>query len=76
MMPADTRDGLGPEITTQSETMERAGSTARMANATAPICEKCGGSQAFVGKLPAIRLLPLLEVYKCSPCNQVVAMRR
>ena len=75
MMPADTRDDLRAEITTQNETMEWAGRTARMANATAPICEKCGGSQAFVGKLPAIRLLPLLEVYKCSPCNQVVTMR-
>ena len=75
MMPADTRDDLRAEITTQGEPMEWAGSTARMANATAPICEKCGGSQAFVGKLPAIRLLPLLEVYKCSPCNQVVVMR-
>jgi hypothetical protein len=46
-----------------------------MANATAPICEKCGDSLAFVGKLAAIRLFPLPEVYKCSPCNQVVAMR-
>jgi hypothetical protein len=75
MMPADTRDGLGAEITTQGETMEWAGRTERMANTMPPACEKCGGSQAFVGKLPAIRLLPLLEVYKCSPCNQVVAMR-
>lgn len=75
MIPVDTRDDLRAEITTQSETMEWAGSTERMANATAQICEKCGGSQAFVGMLPAIRLLPLLEVYKCSPCNQVVAMR-
>jgi hypothetical protein len=76
MMPADTRDDLRAEITTQNETMEWAGRTARMANATAPICEKCGGSQALIGKLPAIRLLPLLEVYKCTPCNQVVTMRR
>jgi hypothetical protein len=76
MMRADTRDDLRAEITTQSETMECAGSTERMANATAQICEKCGGSQALVGMLPAIRLLPLLEVYKCSPCNQVVTMRR
>jgi hypothetical protein len=76
MMPADTRDDLRAEITTQSEPMQWAGSTARMANATAPICEKCGDSLALVGKLPAIRLLPLLEVYKCSPCNQVVMMRR
>ena len=51
MMPADTRDDLRAEITTQGEPMEWAGRTARMANATAPICEKCGGSQAFVGML-------------------------
>jgi hypothetical protein len=55
--------------------MEWTGSTERTANAMPPICEKCGGSLAFVGKLPAIRLLPLLQVYKCSPCNHVVAMR-
>jgi hypothetical protein len=52
--------------------MQWAGSTARMANAMPPACEKCGDSLALVGKLPAIRLHPLLEVYKCSPCNQVV----
>jgi hypothetical protein len=75
MMPADTRDDFRAEITTRSETMEWAGSTERMAKAAAPICEKCGGSQALVGMLPAIRLLPLLHVYKCTPCNQVVTVR-
>lgn len=75
MMPADTRDDLGVEIATRGKPMQWAGSTARMANAMPPACEKCGDSLALVGKLPAIRLHPLLEVYKCSPCNQVVVMR-
>jgi hypothetical protein len=72
---SNTRDNLEAEITTQGETMEWTGSTERTANAMPPICEKCGSSLAFVGRLPAIRLLPLLQVYKCSPCNHVVAMR-
>ena len=38
-------------------------------------CEKCGGPLVFVGKLPAVRLQPLLQVYKCSPCNQIVTLR-
>jgi hypothetical protein len=64
----------------QREAMERPGRIEPMASAlpsiaTAPICEKCRGHLAFVGKLPAIRLMPLLEVYKCAPCNHVVTMR-
>lgn len=55
--------------------MEWSGSTGRTMNAMPPICEKCRGSLTFVGKLPAVRLLPLLKVYKCSPCNQVVTVR-
>ena len=45
------------------------------AKATAPVCGKCGGSLALVAKLPAIRLLPLVEVYKCALCNHVVTLR-
>ena len=58
-----------------SETMEWSGSTTCTAKATAPVCGKCGGSLALVAKLPAIRLLPLVEVYKCALCNHVVTLR-
>lgn len=72
--PADTTNDLKAEIATQSETMEWSGSIERTANAMPPICEKCRGSLAFVGKLPGIRLLPLLQVYKCTPCNHVITV--
>ena len=75
MMPATTADNLNAEIAMQGEPLEWPASTGRAANAIAPICEKCGGSLTFVGKLPAIRLLPLLQVYRCMPCNDVVTMR-
>jgi hypothetical protein len=57
------------------ETMEWPTSPGPTAHAMAPVCEKCGGGLDFVGKLPAIRLHPLVEVYKCRPCNDVVTVR-
>ena len=65
----------GPEVAMPVETMEWPARVAHAAIAMTPSCEKCGGSLAFVGKLPAIRLLPLLQVYKCSPCNHVITVR-
>jgi hypothetical protein len=54
---------------------ELSGSTDRSSNAVAPICDKCRAGLGYVGRLPAIRLFPLREVYKCAPCNHVVTMR-
>lgn len=73
-MLAAIADNLNAEITMQGETPESPASAGRTANAIAPTCEKCGGSLAFVGELPAIRLLPLLQVYRCKPCNDVVTV--
>ena len=56
------------------ETLEWPARIRHAALAMMPICEKCGGNLAFVGKLPAIRLQPLLQVYKCRPCNHVVTI--
>jgi hypothetical protein len=63
------------EIAMQSETIEWPGSTTSTAKAAAPMCGRCGGSLIFVGELPAIRLLPLVDIYKCAPCNHVVTTR-
>jgi hypothetical protein len=57
-----------------SETTEWPASTERPANAMRRTCEKCGGSLALVAELPAIRLHPLLGVYKCTPCNQITTL--
>jgi hypothetical protein len=72
---AKAADHFEAEIAMQSETIEWSGSTASTAKAAAPMCGKCSGGLAFVGKLPAVRLLPSVEVYKCTPCNHVVSMR-
>ena len=73
-MLAATADSLNAEIAMHAETPDSPASAGRAANTIAPICEKCGGSLAFVGELPAIRLLPLLQVYRCKPCNDVVTL--
>ena len=73
-MPAATADHLGAEIVTQGETVAPPANIGRGANATAPSCEKCGGSLGFVAELPAIRLFPVIQVFKCAPCNDVVTM--
>lgn len=59
----------------QTESMEWPAILEHAAKPTPPICDKCGAWLAFVGKLPAIRLCPLIEVYKCGPCNDVVTVR-
>ena len=66
---------LPTEVAIPVETTEWPSKIGHAALAMPPICEKCGAWLAFVGKLPAIRLQPLLKVYKCSPCNHVVTIR-
>ena len=39
-----------------------------------PRCEGCGAGTARLGKLPRIGLRPLVYVYKCAACNQIVSI--
>ena len=39
-----------------------------------PRCEGCGAGTARLGKLPRIGLRPLVYVYKCDACNQIVSI--
>jgi hypothetical protein len=39
-----------------------------------PRCESCGRDTARLGKLPRIGLRPLIHVYKCETCNQIVSV--
>ena len=39
-----------------------------------PRCETCGLGTAQIGKLPRIGLRPLVYVYKCDACNQIVSI--
>jgi hypothetical protein len=39
-----------------------------------PRCETCGFGTARIGKLPRIGLRPLLYVYKCDACNQIMSV--
>lgn len=39
-----------------------------------PRCEGCGAGTARLGKLPPIGLRPLVYVYKCDACNQVISI--
>jgi len=47
----------------------------RLADAAPPACKKCGRDMAKVGKLPSIGMRPLLHVYKCADCREVVTVR-
>jgi hypothetical protein len=47
----------------------------RFVNAAPPACKKCGRDMARVGKLPSIGTRPLLHVYKCAECRQIVTVR-
>jgi DNA-directed RNA polymerase subunit RPC12/RpoP len=47
----------------------------RLANATPPACKKCGRDMAKIGKLPPIGVRPLLHVYKCADCREVITIR-
>jgi len=39
-----------------------------------PRCEACGRDTARLGKLPRIGLRPLVHVYKCGACNQIMSI--
>ena len=39
-----------------------------------PRCESCGAGTARLGKLPPIGLRPLVYVYKCDACNQIISI--
>jgi hypothetical protein len=39
-----------------------------------PRCETCGRVTARLGKLPRIGLRPLIHVYKCKACNQIMSV--
>jgi hypothetical protein len=39
-----------------------------------PRCETCGRDTARLGKLPQIGLRPLVHVYKCGACNQIMSI--
>jgi hypothetical protein len=39
-----------------------------------PRCETCGRDTARLGKLPRVGLRPLVHVYKCDACNQVMSV--
>jgi hypothetical protein len=66
--------GPEAEVAVPGEMMEWPALTGQATTEMAPICGKCGSSVSFVGKLPAIRLLPLLRIYKCPPCNLVITV--
>ena len=40
----------------------------------APQCEICGLATTKLGKLPGIGLRPLIYVYKCESCNQIMSI--
>jgi hypothetical protein len=39
-----------------------------------PRCESCGHPTSRLGKLPRIGLRPLVYVYKCEPCHQIMSI--
>ena len=39
-----------------------------------PRCETCGRATAQLGKLPQVGLRPLVYVYKCGACNQIMSV--
>jgi hypothetical protein len=39
-----------------------------------PRCEICGIGTVRIGKLPRIGLRPLVYVYKCDACNQIMSV--
>jgi len=42
--------------------------------AISPRCKTCGRDTARLGKLPRIGLRPLVHVYKCAACNEIVSV--
>jgi hypothetical protein len=43
-------------------------------NDLSPRCETCGRDTARLGKLPRVGLRPLVHVYKCKACNQIMSV--
>ena len=39
-----------------------------------PSCENCGCATVKVGKLSRLGLHPLINVYKCQPCRQIISV--
>ena len=39
-----------------------------------PSCENCGCATVKVGKLSRLGLHPLINVYKCQPCRQIISI--
>ena len=39
-----------------------------------PSCENCRCATVKVGKLSRLGLRPLINVYKCQPCQQIVSI--
>ena len=39
-----------------------------------PSCENCGCATVKVGKLSRLGSHPLINVYKCQPCRQVISI--
>jgi hypothetical protein len=44
-------------------------------NGSSPRCEACGLVTSTIGKLPRIGLRPLLYVYKCDTCQQIMSVQ-
>jgi hypothetical protein len=42
--------------------------------ALSPSCENCGCATVKVGKLSRLGLHPLINVYKCQPCRQIISI--
>lgn len=43
-------------------------------NPPSPRCETCGRDTARLGKLPRVGRRPLVLVYKCDACNQIMSV--
>jgi hypothetical protein len=43
--------------------------------ANQPNCESCGRPMTPVGKLPPIAGRPVIHVFKCSRCRQIVSRK-
>ena len=46
----------------------------RSINIGPPICEECGRPMLWLGQLPKIGLRPLVYVYKCVTCREIVTV--
>jgi len=44
----------------------------RLTRIALPNCPKCGLATDFLGKLPEIGFYPLIYVYMCKPCGEII----